>query len=145
MCLAYIDYWEFVEFCEMYEIYFDEPDRPLNDTEAIMEARLNISYRDYKLTKADYFQGNKTILLSEKAALAKCAQIWDFFHEKTNFMSEINQGKIQKFVDKDFGPLRKSDLDRCKFSMYKTGEIPRKGYADPREVDWVFVDELCEL
>jgi len=145
MCLAYIDYWEFVEFCETYEIYYDEPDRPLNDTEAIMDARLNISYRDYKLTKADYFQGNKTILLSEKAALAKCAQIWDFFHEKTNFVSEINQGKIQKFVDKDFGPLRKSDLDRCKFAMYKTGEIPRKGYADPREVDWVFVDELCEL
>jgi len=26
------------------------------------------------------------------------------------------------------------------FAMYKTGEIPRKGYADPLEVEWVFAE-----
>jgi len=69
---AFIEYWEFVEFGEMYGIEFDEPERPEQDTEAIMEAKLNISYKDYKLTKNDYFNGIKTILTSEKAALAKC-------------------------------------------------------------------------
>jgi hypothetical protein len=51
--LAFIEYWEFVEFAEDYDIQFDEPERPELDTEAIMEAKLNISYKDYKLTKAD--------------------------------------------------------------------------------------------
>jgi len=77
--LAYIDYWEFVEFMEDYGVVFEEPERPEMDTEAIVEAQLNISYLDYKLTKADQFNGIKTILLSEKAALAKCQQIWDFY------------------------------------------------------------------
>lgn len=51
---------------------FDEPERPQLDTEAILEAKLNVSYKDYKLSKGDYFNGIKTILTSEKAALAKC-------------------------------------------------------------------------
>jgi len=57
---------------EMYDVAFDEPDRPELDTEALLDAKLNISYKDYKLTKNDYFNGIKTILTSEKAALAKC-------------------------------------------------------------------------
>ena len=27
--------------------------------------------------------------------------------------------------------------------MYKTGEIPRKGYTDPAKTDWVFAESLC--
>jgi hypothetical protein len=70
--LAYIDYWEFVEFTESYGVQFDEPERPELDTEAILDAKLNVSYKDYKLSKSDYFNGIKTILTNEKAALAKC-------------------------------------------------------------------------
>jgi hypothetical protein len=103
----------------------------------VLEAKLNVSYKDYKLTKADYFNGIKTILTSEKAALAKCNKIWEFYQEKRSL------GSTQKFLDKDFGPLRPSDLDRCRFSLYKTGEAPRKGYADPRNVEFAWADELC--
>jgi hypothetical protein len=53
--LAYVDYWEFVEFMEDFEVVFDEPERPELDVEAQLEAKLNISYKDYKLTKADQF------------------------------------------------------------------------------------------
>jgi hypothetical protein len=130
--LAYIDWQEYLEFCIDWDIDFfgEQPDKAL-DTEAIMQERLNVSYKDYKLTKADYFnQEGKTILNSEKAALAKCNQIWEYWHEKTN--------QDTNWLDKDFGPLRKSDLDRCKRTLYKTGEPPKKGYSDPREVEFVF-------
>ena len=36
-----------------------------------MDAKLNLSYQDYKVTKADSFNGCPTMLTSEKAALAK--------------------------------------------------------------------------
>ena len=29
-------------------------------------------------------------------------------------------------------------------AMYKTGEIPRKGYPDPQKCDWVFGEDLCD-
>ena len=29
-------------------------------------------------------------------------------------------------------------------AMYKTGEIPRKGYPDPAKCDWVFGEDLCD-
>jgi len=47
-------------------------------------------------------------------------------------------------LDKDFGPQRPSDLDRCKYTLYKNGEPPKKGYADPRNVEFAWTDELCE-
>jgi len=28
--------------------------------------------------------------------------------------------------------------------MYKKGEVPRKGYPDPREVVWVYADTLTK-
>jgi len=28
--------------------------------------------------------------------------------------------------------------------MYKTGEIPRKGYPNPKKVEWVFAEALCD-
>lgn len=136
--LAYIDYWEFVEFCDMYEVDIGEQERPDLDTEQIMQEKLNVSYKDYKLTKEDYFNGQKTILTSEKAALAKCNSIWEFYMEKRAL------GSTQKYLDKDFGPLRDSDLERCKFTLYKNGEPPKKGYADPRNVVFAWADELCK-
>ncbi len=69
---AFICYWEFIEFMEDYGVEFDEPERPELSTDVIMENKLNLSYKDYKLSKADQFNGIKTILNSEKAALAKC-------------------------------------------------------------------------
>jgi hypothetical protein len=75
-------------------------------------------------------------LTSEKAALAKCHQIWEFYQEKRSL------GSTQKFLDKDFGPMRASDLDRCRFTLYKTGEPPKKGYPDPRNVEFAWADEL---
>jgi len=49
-----------------------------------------------------------------------------------------------KFIDNDFGPKRKSDEEGSKFALYKTGEIPRKGYPDPKKLSWVFAEELCD-
>jgi hypothetical protein len=45
------------------------------DLEDILDAKLNLSYKNYKLTENDYFQGCKTMLTSEKAALQKCRKI----------------------------------------------------------------------
>jgi len=78
------------------------------------------------------------MLTSEKAALAKCNAIHEFYMEKRQL------GSTTKYLDKDFGPMRKSDLDRCKFTLYKNGDMPKKGYPDPREVEFVYVEELIE-
>ena len=75
------------------------------------------------------------MLTSEKAALAKCSQIWDYYMEKQRYLPKDK--KVTNYIDKDFGPQRASDLERCKFAMYKTGEIPRKGYTDPRDVEFM--------
>jgi hypothetical protein len=40
--------------------------------------------------------------------------------------------------------MRKSDIERSKFSLYKDGEIPQKGLPDPLEVDWVFADTISK-
>lgn len=77
------------------------------------------------------------MLTSEKAALAKCHAIWQ------NYKANRVPGKpIKKWIDADFGPMRASDFDRNRFSMYKTGEVPRKGYALPNEVEWVYIETL---
>ena len=47
-----------------------------------------------------------------------------------------------KYIDLDFGPVRNSDTEGNKFSLYKTGEPPRKGYPDPRKVEWVYAENL---
>jgi hypothetical protein len=47
-------------------------------------------------------------------------------------------------MDPDFGPMRKSDIERSKYSLYKTGEVPRKGYPEPNEVEWVYIETLTE-
>jgi hypothetical protein len=76
--MAFIEFNEFNEFSMDYGIDWQEPLLE-NDLEDILDAKLNLSYKDYKLGKNDYFRGCKTMLTSEKAALAKCSQIWDYY------------------------------------------------------------------
>ena len=52
--MAYICFNEFNEFCMVYDINWGEP-LDANDTEAILDRKLNLSYKDYKVTKSDYF------------------------------------------------------------------------------------------
>ena len=68
--MAFIEFNEFNEFSQEYGINWNE-NLLETDLEDILDAKLNLSYKDYKLTEADYFMGKKTILNSEKAALAK--------------------------------------------------------------------------
>ena len=44
----------------------------------------------------------------------------------------------------EFGPVRKSDEDGNRFSLYKTGEVPRRGYPEPRNVEWVYAENLVD-
>ena len=78
------------------------------------------------------------MLTSEKAALSKAEAIYQEEARK----QEEGQNTL-KYLDQDFGPRRKSDEHGKKMSMYKTGEMPRKGYPDPGSCEWVFADELC--
>jgi hypothetical protein len=45
--------------------------------DSALNAKLNISYKDYRIKKSDYFKGIETILISEIAALAKADKIYD--------------------------------------------------------------------
>lgn len=108
--------------------------------EDILDAKLNLSYKDYTLTKDDYFQGCASMLTSEKAALAKVTQIY-----KTCKAAQKKGNKAAgKFKDTDFGPKDKTDEIGGKMAMYKTGEMPRKGYPNPKKVEWVFAESLCD-
>lgn len=73
--MAFIEFNEFNEFCMDYGINWGEKLLE-NDAEALLDAKLNQSYKDYKVTKADYFMGCPTMLTSEKAALAKVEKIY---------------------------------------------------------------------
>mmetsp|Transcript_6749 Transcript_6749/g.10850 ORF Transcript_6749/g.10850 Transcript_6749/m.10850 type:complete len:155 (-) Transcript_6749:394-858(-) len=136
--MAFIEFNEFNEFTMSYGLDWGEP-LLANDLEEILDAKLNLSYRDYKLSKYDYYAGCKSILLSEKAALAKANSIF-----QQSKLKQMQGQHVNKFVDFDFGPKRRSDIDGCRFALYKNGEIPRKGYHDPKEVDWVYADTLCD-
>lgn len=70
MGLAFIEFNEFNEFSMEYGVDWGEK-LIQNDIEAILEAKLNLSYLDYQLSTQDYFMGCHTMLTSEKAALAK--------------------------------------------------------------------------
>jgi hypothetical protein len=73
--MAFIEFNEFNEFVMDYGIDFDEPLLE-TDLEDVLDAKLNLSYKDYKLSKRDYFQGCPSMLTSEKAALAKVNSIY---------------------------------------------------------------------
>lgn len=97
-----------------------------------------MSYRNYKVTKKDYFMNCPSIVTSEKAALALANAIY------LENMEKQKQGiSTLKFLDNDFGPKRKTDDEGNRFSLYKNGEVPRKGYPDPRNVDWLYAEDIC--
>lgn len=77
--------------------------------------------------------GCPTMLTSEKAALAKVRQLYKDLH-KTN---------TRLYKDMDFGPKDKNDLRGSKLSLYKDGTVPQKGYAEPDEIDWAFIQEIA--
>lgn len=103
-----------------------------NDLEDQLDAKINLSYKDYELTSNDYFLGKETMLKSEKAALAKVRQIW----------KGLKQNHDHNYVDEDFGPKDKLDDHGNRMSLYKTGEIPQKGYTEPDDVQWVNIKEI---
>ena len=76
MQLAYVEFNEFNEFMQSYGYTgFNEP-LIENDNEAILEHKLNVSFKNYKVTKKDYFMGCPSMLTSEKAALALANSIY---------------------------------------------------------------------
>mmetsp|Transcript_30454 Transcript_30454/g.46651 ORF Transcript_30454/g.46651 Transcript_30454/m.46651 type:complete len:220 (+) Transcript_30454:409-1068(+) len=132
LSMAFIEFNEFNEFCLDYQIDFGE--RLLQtDLEDVLDARINLSYKDYKVTEEDYFRGCPTMLNNEKAALAKVRNIY----------KEMKKNKQNSYIDPDFGPQGKNDDKGHKFSIYKTGEPPMKGYPETKDIDWVFSDKLC--
>lgn len=129
--MAFIEFNEFNEFSKEHGIEWGE-DLLETDMEDILDAKLNLSYKDYKLGEDDYFMGCKTILCSEKAALAKVNNI---------MKSYKRQGKTQ-YLDPDFGPRDPEDIEGIRFAMYKTGEPSRKGYPEPTKTLWEYMDKL---
>ena len=86
------------------------------------------------LSEDDYFRGCPTMLTSEKAALAKARQIY----------KELNKNHTKIFLDTDFGPKNKDDIKGHRSALYKDGTVPQKGYAEPEEVEWAFIDEIAK-
>ena len=72
---AFIEFNEFNEFCDGYKINLGEKILDM-DLEAIMEEKMNVSYKNYVLSDADFFEGCKTMLTNEKAALATCSKLY---------------------------------------------------------------------
>jgi hypothetical protein len=52
--MAFIEFNEFNEFCMEFGIDWQEPLLE-TDLEDILDAKLNLSYKDYKITKEDYY------------------------------------------------------------------------------------------
>lgn len=128
--MAFIEFNEMNEFSMTYGIDWGEKLLE-TDLEDILDAKLNLSYKDYELTEEDFFMGCPTMLTSEKAALAKVNQLYKKF-----------KGKKAKYFDPDFGPKNAEDVVGGAIAMYKTGKVPRKGYPDPAKTSWVYADEL---
>jgi hypothetical protein len=131
--LAFIDFSEFNEFSFNYGMNWGE--EPVdNDIEAQVEAKMNLSYKDYILGETDYFMGCETMLTSERAALAKARQL----HQKLAASGQT------RFVDPDFGPLAFDDVQRGAKSIYKYGQPQQRGYPAPEDIDWVHAEDLSK-
>lgn len=135
--MAFIEFNEWNEFTMEFGMNWGE-ELLETDLEDVLDAKLNLSYKDYKLSKLDYFSNCPTMLTSEKAALAKVDSIYQAHKLKTA------QGQnTRKFLDVDFGPQRASDVDRNRFALYKNGEVPMKGLPEPADVEWVYPEVYC--
>lgn len=73
--MAFIEFNEFNEFSIDYGINWGEPLLE-GDMEDILDAKLNLSYKDYVVTPDDYFNRSPSMFSSEKAALSRCRKIW---------------------------------------------------------------------
>ena len=91
--LAFIEFNEFNEFSQDYGVDWGE-DLLENDIEAILEAKLNLCYKDYVIQPDDHFMGCHSMLTNEKAALAHVDKVF----------KDLQKKKTKKFVDMDFGP-----------------------------------------
>ena len=118
--MAFIEFNEFNEFSMEHGVDWGEPLLE-TDLEDILDAKLNLSYKDYRLSEEDYFMGCPTMLNSEKAALAKAEELFKKLNSKKG-------KKKERFIDLDFGPKSSTDDVGGRMAMYKTGDIPRKGY-----------------
>lgn len=130
--MAFIEFNEFNEFSIEHGIDWGEALLE-TDMEDILDAKLNLSYKDYQVTEDDYFCGCPTMLNSEKAALAKAEELFKRYAKKKGGA---------KYVDQDFGPKSPTDEVGGRMAMYKTGDIPRKGYQDPAKTDWVNIEDI---
>jgi hypothetical protein len=131
--LAFIEFNEFNEFCMEYGFDWGEPLLDV-DNEDILDAKLNQSYKNYKLGEEDYFLGYKTMLTSEKAALRKCRKI----------MKKMLKKNQNKFFDLDFGPKNEQDMKGHKYSMWRDGQIPSPGYPDPKDCEWKHYHQISK-
>ena len=127
--MAFVEFNEFNEFSMIYDLDWGEA-LIENDLEEQLDKKINVSYKEYKVTKDDFFQGCCTMLRSEKAALAQaraiCAQLGD-----------------KKFEDIDFGPKNDNDLQGSALSLYKTGKEPEGGYVSPDKIQWLNAEQIC--
>ena len=130
--MAFIEFNEFNEFSMEYGINWGEP-LIEGDLEDILDAKLNLSYKDYVVTPADYFQNCPTMFNNEKAALAACRKIWQKLKKEGN----------HQYKDPDFGPRNSKDEEGNKNSLYKNGVLPQKGYPLPEDIVWKSISELC--
>jgi hypothetical protein len=130
--MAFIEFNEFNEFSQEYGLDWGEAVAD-NDLEDQLDAKNNLSYKDYVLGPSDYFQGCQTMLTSEKAALAKVRDMY----------KELKRTNTRIFKDVDFGPKDKTDQRGNRLSLYKDGTVPQKGYAEPDDVEWVFIEEIA--
>ena len=131
--MAFIEFNEFNEFSQEYGLDWGEALLE-NDLEDQLDAKNNLSYKDYVLGPSDYFQGCQTMLTSEKAALAKVREIY----------KELKRTNTRIFKDADFGPKDKNDQSGNRLSLYKDGTVPQKGYAEPDEVEWAAIEEIVD-
>ena len=102
--------------------------------EDILDAKINLSYKDYTVTEKDYFMGCPTMLNNEKAAIAVAKKLY----------KELKDKKKKKFHDNDFGPKNDGDKVGHANSLYCNGVIPQKGYTEPDDIKWVYAEELCD-
>jgi len=131
--MAFIEFNEFNEFSQDYGIDWGEKLLE-NDLEDQLDAKINVSYKDYVVTKRDYFQGCPTMLIGEKAALATVRKLY----------KDLRAKHSHKWIDPDFGPKDKNDIRGHRFSLYKDGNVPAKGYTDPNDIEWAQAEELCD-
>jgi hypothetical protein len=111
--MAFIEFNEFNEFSQDYGINWGEPLLE-GDLEDILDAKLNLSYKDYVVTPDDYFQGCPSMFTSEKAALSRCRKIWQ----------EMKKADKDNYEDPDFGPKDANDVEGNKNSLYRNGVLP---------------------